>query len=72
MSVELLFMPSVYAPCPTCHGARYNEATLKVLWNDRNIAEVLQMTVDQAHAFFMAEEVIARPLQLLQDIGLAT
>jgi len=41
-----------------------------VLWNDRNIAEVLQMTVDQAHAFFMAEEVIARPLQLLQDIGL--
>ncbi len=70
MSVELLFMPSVYAPCPTCHGARYNEATLKVLWNDRNIAEVLQMTVDQAHAFFMAEEVIARPLQLLQDIGL--
>jgi len=70
VSVELLFMPSVYAPCPTCHGARYNEATLKVLWNDRNIAEVLQMTVDQAHAFFMAEEVIARPLQLLQDIGL--
>jgi excinuclease ABC subunit A len=70
VSVELLFMPSVYAPCPTCHGARYNEATLKVLWNDRNIAEVLQMTVDQAHAFFMAEEAIARPLQLLQDIGL--
>jgi hypothetical protein len=52
VSVELLFMPSVYAPCPTCHGARYNEATLKVLWNDRNIAEVLQMTVDQAQAFF--------------------
>jgi excinuclease ABC subunit A len=52
VSVELLFMPSVYAPCPTCHGARYNEATLKVQWNGRNIAEVLQMTVDQAHAFF--------------------
>jgi excinuclease ABC subunit A len=70
VSVELLFMPSVYAPCPTCHGARYNEATLKVLWNDRNIAEVLQMTVDQAHAFFIEEEAIARPLQLLQEIGL--
>ncbi|MDV3514241.1 excinuclease ABC subunit UvrA [Stenotrophomonas sp. C1657] len=70
VSVELLFMPSVYAPCPTCHGARYNEATLKVLWNDRNIAEVLQMTVDQAHAFFIEEESIARPLQLLQEIGL--
>ena len=70
VSVELLFMPSVYAPCPTCHGARYNEATLKVLWNERNIAEVLQMTVDQAHAFFIEEEAIARPLQLLQEIGL--
>ncbi|HEL3193819.1 TPA: excinuclease ABC subunit UvrA [Stenotrophomonas maltophilia] len=70
VSVELLFMPSVYAPCPTCHGARYNDATLKVQWNDRNIAEVLQMTVDQAHAFFSEEEAIARPLQLLQEIGL--
>ncbi|WP_303635540.1 excinuclease ABC subunit UvrA [Stenotrophomonas tuberculopleuritidis] len=70
VSVELLFMPSVYAPCPTCHGARYNDATLKVLWNDRNIAEVLQMTVDQAHAFFIGEEAIARPLRLLQEIGL--
>lgn len=70
VSVELLFMPSVYAPCPTCHGARYNEATLKVQWNDRNIAEVLQMTVDQAHAFFAEEDAIARPLQLLQEIGL--
>ncbi|WP_353101004.1 excinuclease ABC subunit UvrA [Stenotrophomonas lactitubi] len=70
VSVELLFMPSVYAPCPTCHGARYNEATLKVLWNDRNIAEVLQMTVDQAHAFFIEEDAIARPLQLLKEIGL--
>ncbi|HEL4843807.1 MULTISPECIES: excinuclease ABC subunit UvrA [Stenotrophomonas] len=70
VSVELLFMPSVYAPCPTCHGARYNDATLNVQWNDRNIAEVLQMTVDQAHAFFSEEEAIARPLQLLQEIGL--
>ncbi|HEL4296364.1 MULTISPECIES: excinuclease ABC subunit UvrA [Stenotrophomonas] len=70
VSVELLFMPSVYAPCPTCHGARYNEATLKVRWNDRTIAEVLQMTVDQARAFFSEEDAIARPLQLLQEIGL--
>ncbi len=70
VSVELLFMPSVYAPCPTCHGARYNEATLKVLWNERTIAEVLQMTVDEAHAFFSEEDAIARPLHLLQEIGL--
>ncbi len=70
VSVELLFMPSVYAPCPTCHGARYNEATLKVLWNERTIAEVLQMTVDEAHAFFSEEDAIARPLHLLREIGL--
>ncbi|KFG98468.1 excinuclease ABC subunit A [Burkholderia paludis] len=70
VSVELLFMPSVYAPCPTCHGARYNEATLKVLWNGRNIAEVLQMTVDEARDFFAHEDAVARPLQLLHEIGL--
>src|SRR3546814_10892157 len=63
-------MPSVYAPCPTCHGARYNEATLKVQWNGRNIAEVLQMTVDEASVFFAGEDAVARPLQLLRDIGL--
>jgi excinuclease ABC subunit A len=70
VSVELLFMPSVYAPCPTCHGAHYNEATLQVRWNGRNIAEVLQMTVDQARDFFADEDAVARPLQLLREIGL--
>ena len=70
VSVELLFMPSVYAPCPTCHGARYNDATLKVRWNGRNIAEVLAMTVDEAHGFFAGEDAVARPLQLLREIGL--
>ncbi len=70
VSVELLFMPSVYAPCPTCHGDRYNEATLKVQWNGRNIAEVLRMTVDEARDFFAAEDAVARPLQLLREIGL--
>ncbi len=70
VSVELLFMPSVYAPCPTCHGARYNEATLKVRLRDRTIADVLQMTVDEATAFFAQESALARPLTLLQHIGL--
>ncbi len=70
VSVELLFMPSVYAPCPTCHGARYNAATLQVTWNDRNIAEVLHMTVDEACGFFAAEPAVVRPLSLLQAIGL--
>ncbi len=44
--VELLFLPSVYAPCPTCHGARYNAKTLEIKYRDKNIADVLGMTVD--------------------------
>ena len=70
VSVELLFMPSVYAPCPTCHGDRYNEATLKVRLRERNIAEVLRMTVDEAAAFFVDDTAVQRPLALLQEIGL--
>ena len=70
VSVELLFMPSVYAPCPACHGARYNAATLEVQWNGRNIAEVLRMTVEEAHVFFEHEPAVARPLRVLQEIGL--
>ena len=50
--VELLFLPSVYAPCPVCHGTRYNAKTLEVKYNDKNIAEVLSMTVDDAWKFF--------------------
>ena len=68
--VELLFMPSVYAPCPTCHGQRYNAKTLEVEWNGRSIAQVLAMTVEEALAFFPDEAVVQRPLQLLRDIGL--
>ena len=70
VSVELLFMPSVYAPCPTCHGARYNARTLEVKWHDRNIADVLAMTVDDACTFFAGEPAVSRPLALLRDIGL--
>lgn len=68
--VELLFMPGVHAPCPTCHGARFNARTLEVHYNGRNIAEVLQMTVDDALAFFADETAVHRPLALLQAIGL--
>ena len=70
VSVELLFMPSVYAPCPTCHGARYNEKTLEVKWHDKSIAEVLRMTVDEACTFFAGETGVLKPLALLHDIGL--
>ncbi|MCS0583601.1 excinuclease ABC subunit UvrA [Massilia pinisoli] len=68
--VELLFLPSVYAPCPTCGGARYNADTLAVRYHDRNIADVLGMTVDEAHAFFAEEESVARPLSVLREVGL--
>jgi len=70
VSVELLFMPSVYAPCPACRGARYNARTLEVRWQERNVAEVLGMTVDEAAAFFAGEPQVLRPLRVLQDIGL--
>jgi excinuclease ABC subunit A len=70
VSVELLFMPSVYAPCPACQGARYNEATLKVELRGKNIADVLRMTVDEAADFFADDAALARPLTLLQQIGL--
>lgn len=70
VSVELLFMPSVYAPCPVCHGSRYNEKTLEVAWKDKNIAEVLSMNVTEAKAFFEEIAVIRTPLALLQNIGL--
>jgi excinuclease ABC subunit A len=70
VSVELLFMPSVYAPCPTCHGARYNEQTLKISYRGKNIAEVLRQTVDEARDFFSNERGVHRSLQLLKDIGL--
>ncbi|MFJ2548664.1 excinuclease ABC subunit A [Pseudomonas sp. NPDC087612] len=70
VSVELLFMPSVYAPCPTCHGDRYNPQTLAITWQDLNIAQVLQLTVDQASQRFAEQPAISRALRVLQDIGL--
>lgn len=68
--VELLFMPSVYAPCPTCHGARYNAKTLEIALRGRNIAQVLEMTVDQAAIFFADDAGVLRPLQVLREVGL--
>lgn len=68
--VELLFLPSVYAPCPACHGARYNEGTLAIQYRDRNIADVLTMTVDAAWEFFADEAPLLRPLSVLREVGL--
>jgi excinuclease ABC subunit A len=67
--VELLFLPSVYAPCPTCHGSRYNARTLEVKYKEKNIAEVLAMTVDEAAAFFAEEAGVSRSLEMLRSVG---
>ncbi|WP_025856171.1 excinuclease ABC subunit UvrA [Pseudomonas sp. CHM02] len=70
VSVELLFMPSVYAPCPTCHGARYNPETLAIKWQGLSIAHVLGLTVEQAVEVFAEQPGVLRSLQVLRDIGL--
>jgi len=67
--VELLFLPSVYAPCPTCHGARYNAKTLEIQYRGKNIAEVLGLTVDAAWEFFADDPQVARPLDVLREVG---
>ncbi|WP_017733911.1 excinuclease ABC subunit UvrA [Nafulsella turpanensis] len=68
--VELLFLPSVYTPCPTCHGARYNEKTLEIKYRDKSIADVLGMTVDTAWEFFAGEAPVHRALHILREVGL--
>jgi len=68
--VELLFLPSVYTPCPTCHGTRYNPQTLEVTYKDKNIAEVLALTVDDAWAFFDEVPQVYHALDILREVGL--
>ncbi|MFI8932244.1 ATP-binding cassette domain-containing protein [Streptomyces sp. NPDC053474] len=70
VSVELLFLPSTYAPCPDCGGARYNPETLQVTHNGRTIAEVLDLTVEAAAAFFADTPAVQRSLSTLIDVGL--
>lgn len=68
--VELLFLASVYTPCPTCHGARYNAKTLEITLRDKNIADVLALTVDAACDFFAGDPQVLRSLVVLRDVGL--
>lgn len=70
VSVELLFLPSVYAPCPTCKGARYNAKTLEIKIRDRSIADVLAMTVEEAFEFFVDDQTLRRSLGVLREVGL--
>jgi excinuclease ABC subunit A len=64
-------LPDVYVPCDVCKGARYNRETLEVLYKGKNIWQILDLTVEAAHAFFIAVPTIARKLQTLLDVGLS-
>jgi len=68
--VELLFLPSVYSPCPTCRGSRFNAETLEVTYRDKNIAEILGMTVNEALVFFASDAPVKRALDALHNVGL--
>lgn len=70
VSVELLFLPSVYAPCQVCHGQRYDKQTLAITYQNKNIAEVLNLTVEKAHEFFSEELPVLRALDALLQVGL--
>lgn len=70
VAVELLFLPGTYAPCPTCHGARYNAETLEVTYRGKNIAEVLALSVDAAATFLSAVPAASRSLETLREVGL--
>ncbi|MGW2716651.1 ATP-binding cassette domain-containing protein [Streptomyces sp. NPDC001492] len=70
VSVELLFLPSTYAPCPDCGGDRYNPETLQVTYRGRSIAQVLDLTVESAAEFFADTPAVERSLAALLDVGL--
>ncbi|MDM0081451.1 excinuclease ABC subunit UvrA [Variovorax sp. J31P179] len=71
VKVEMHFLPDVYVPCEVCHGQRYNRETLEVLYKGRNIAQILDMTVETAHDFLKAVPTIERKLRTLLDVGLS-
>ncbi|MEZ5644964.1 MAG: excinuclease ABC subunit UvrA [Burkholderiaceae bacterium] len=71
VKVEMHFLPDVYVPCEVCHGRRYNRETLEVQYKGRNIAQILDMTVEQAADFFSAVPALSRKLQTLLDVGLS-
>ena len=70
LKIEMHFLPDVYVPCEVCRGKRYNRETLEVKYKGKSIADVLDMTVDEALEFFRPIERVKRKLQTLQDVGL--
>jgi excinuclease ABC subunit A len=71
VKVEMHFLPDVYVPCDVCAGQRYNRETLEVLYKGKNIAQILDLTVEAAYAFLSAVPTIARKLHTLLDVGLS-
>jgi len=71
IKVEMHFLPDIYVPCDVCHGQRYNRETLEVQYKGKNIHEILQMTVEEAYAFFNPGPTVARKLKTLIDVGLS-
>ena len=70
IKIEMHFLPDVYVPCEVCHGKRYNRETLEVTYKGKNIADVLDMTVEDALVFFENIPKISRKLQTIVDVGL--
>ncbi|MEK7791631.1 MAG: excinuclease ABC subunit UvrA, partial [Pseudomonadota bacterium] len=70
IKVEMHFLPDVYVTCDVCQGKRYNRETLEIQYKDKNINEILQMTVENAFVFFSPVPIVARKLQTLLDVGL--
>ena len=70
IKIEMHFLPDVYVPCEVCKGARYNRDTLDITWKGKNIAEVLDMPIEEALDFFATQPAIARQMQTLVDVGL--
>jgi excinuclease ABC subunit A len=71
IKIEMHFLPDVYVPCEVCKGARYNRDTLEVAWRGKNIADVLDLSCEEALEYFAAQPAIARHLQTLVDVGLS-
>jgi excinuclease ABC subunit A len=70
LKIEMHFLPDVYVPCEVCKGARYNRDTLEVTWRGKNIAEVLDLSCEEALEFFSAQPILSRHLRTLVDVGL--
>lgn len=71
IKVEMHFLPDIYVPCDVCQGKRYNRETLDIRYKGKNITEVLDMTIEEAHEFFAAVPMLARKLETLVDVGLS-